>query len=731
MLDSDASGPSGPSEPSEQPSEQPSSGAAGQRSLGERRRRRVAERAGQVDLDATMSHWPVSEPPTSPRPVLRPARPTLEGVATGPVLPTPSAMVVGPLLEARSAAAPRVRAAGGRRSRRVDASDPDPAAGPAVQLSAPAPGGAASVSAPRGPDVGGAPSAARPAGTAAEPSGAPGPTERNAAGEQTTEASGATPPPRPALAAPQQPRALLDVARRRVRPGLEAFARRNRLATLVGALLVALLVVVLVVVLLVVRSGDDPAQAVVPVSDVPAQQTLVVTLVDPVAGGLVGGALLGVDASALATLLLPADLLLTVADAGDRSLSEAAVLGGEQVRRGLEDTLALRVDGVVRWSRRSSPPWWTPSAESWSTSRARSSPTTSRSRWATTSGSRAPPAVAYASLQGPASRSRPGWPGSARCCRRWWPPCRPTPTQPPRSWSRRVPPRPPGWAPPELARVVWRLRPTALPPATPGGRAAHLDARRRGGYRCGASTTEAAQPASSTAASPGRCCRSRPSARCGSWSATASGRPGLAAAARDLLVASGLRFVGGGNVGQFGEQPRTAVLVASQDARRTAPGARPSRPRWAWGPTPSRSTARPSWTPTSSSSSGRTSPARSSSRAQAHARAPSPPPPPPERPHDRQHARRRARHRRRRGRRREARHRRRRPRRQRPARHHRRLRRRLRPQRPAGPGHRGRRGGPVARARREARPARGREGRPMGAAGLRRDRRPRPAQPGA
>uniref|UniRef100_UPI003016CA77 hypothetical protein n=1 Tax=Aquipuribacter sp. SD81 TaxID=3127703 RepID=UPI003016CA77 len=87
-----------------------------QRAVGERRRRRMAERSGQVPLDATTSQWPVAEPPASPRPVVRPARPTLPGVATGPALPTPSALVVGPLVEARgSGAAP----AGGRRARRL------------------------------------------------------------------------------------------------------------------------------------------------------------------------------------------------------------------------------------------------------------------------------------------------------------------------------------------------------------------------------------------------------------------------------------------------------------------------------------------------------------------------------------------------------------------------------------------------------------------------------------
>lgn len=112
-----------------------------QRELGERRRRRVAERAGQVDLDATMSHWPVVEPPTAPRPVVRPARPTVDGVATGPVLPPPGKLVVGALLEARRAEGrDHAGAPGSRRARRRGTS-------PGPQSSAPTPAEAAVVAA--------------------------------------------------------------------------------------------------------------------------------------------------------------------------------------------------------------------------------------------------------------------------------------------------------------------------------------------------------------------------------------------------------------------------------------------------------------------------------------------------------------------------------------------------------------------------------------------------------
>lgn len=138
----------------------PSGDTGVQRPLGERRRRRVAERTGQVDLDATMSQWPVAEPPTTPRPVVRPARPTVEGVATGPVLPTPGAMVVGPLLQARRAAAPGAPRDGSRRSRRTA---PTAAAGRPVPSPAPTASTTARVLPAQG-QRGGLPRTRRPGG---------------------------------------------------------------------------------------------------------------------------------------------------------------------------------------------------------------------------------------------------------------------------------------------------------------------------------------------------------------------------------------------------------------------------------------------------------------------------------------------------------------------------------------------------------------------------------------
>ena len=103
----------------------------------------------------------------------------------------------------------------------------------------------------------------------------------------------------------------------------------------------------LAVLFVVLRPGEDPAQAVEAPAGVPAQQTLALTLADPATGGLVGAALVGVDSAQVSTLLLPSDLLLTVADAAQVTVAEASSLGAEPVRRGLEDTLVLRVDGVA------------------------------------------------------------------------------------------------------------------------------------------------------------------------------------------------------------------------------------------------------------------------------------------------------------------------------------------------------------------------------------------------
>jgi hypothetical protein len=80
---------------------------------------------------------------------------------------------------------------------------------------------------------------------------------------------------------------------------------------------------------------------------------------------------------------------------------------------------------------------------------------------------------------------------------------------------------------------------------------------------------EAAARPSSRLASPEGCYPWLRSARCASWCATPWGAPGLTAAARDLLVADGLRFAGSGNAASFGDQPQTAVLVplAGEDDR--------------------------------------------------------------------------------------------------------------------------------------------------------------------
>ncbi|WP_336924183.1 LytR C-terminal domain-containing protein, partial [Aquipuribacter sp. SD81] len=118
---------------------------------------------------------------------------------------------------------------------------------------------------------------------------------------------------------------------------------RVDLLALAGVLLVVLLLVVALVAGLTRGSGE--ATAVVPPPDAPAQQTLALTLA---AGEQVdAAALLGADDARLATLLLPPDLQLVVADAAAVPLWRAAQLGADSLRRGVEDTLGLRVDEVL------------------------------------------------------------------------------------------------------------------------------------------------------------------------------------------------------------------------------------------------------------------------------------------------------------------------------------------------------------------------------------------------
>lgn len=404
-----------------------------QRALGERRRRRQAERSGRVDLDATMSQWPVVDPPTSPRPVVRPARPTLAGVATAPVLPPPGALVVGPLLEQRRAAerrevgdpdprrSPRRARATGKASAagaagaagaaratgtsgtagtagatvdrstdgpdrrrpepaaRADEATPDPTPDPTPAPSAgsaPAQGTEAAP-APGDPDweadlvraaapqrrtrrrpaapagaAAGATAASGPAAAAAAAGGPAAPVDASVGAPvgAPLEAPRSNPGPTPAPTAPsllpaqapgQDPDAPTTLVGR-VRALRWPSGRRGLLAA--AAVLAALLLLGALLVGLLGR-GEDPSQAVAPVDEAPAQQTLALTVQG--ADGVVGGLVLGVDSARVSTLLLPSDLLLEVADAGPQPLTRAVSLGADPVRRGLEDTLLLRVDGVV------------------------------------------------------------------------------------------------------------------------------------------------------------------------------------------------------------------------------------------------------------------------------------------------------------------------------------------------------------------------------------------------
>ncbi|MGJ7442871.1 LCP family protein [Aquipuribacter sp. MA13-6] len=336
-----------------------------QRALGERRRRRLAERSGQVDLDATMSHWPVTDPPAAPRPVVRPARPTVAGVATEPAVPPPGQLVVGPLVEARragDATGPTAVAAGGRRSRRRAAAGPvgdGPGPGPAGPgATGPGPAGPGAAA---DPATGGGATNILAGGAGRSPSTSPDPVDAGAGsspGEgyprsgRRSAADQASPfPPGPSpTPSPVRPGRRDDQGATASRDG--SGPRRPRLSWPPGPLELGLAAAAVAVVLLVVvllaglLDGQDDTAALAPAAGAATQQTSALTLTGP-DGAVAAAAVLGVDSARLSTLLLPADLLLTVADAGDVSLSQAVALGPEAVRRGLEDTLLLRVDQVV------------------------------------------------------------------------------------------------------------------------------------------------------------------------------------------------------------------------------------------------------------------------------------------------------------------------------------------------------------------------------------------------
>lgn len=336
------------------------------RALGERRRRRSAERAGQLDLDTEMSRWPAAEPPTHPRPVVRPARPTVDGVADAPLLPTPGWSVVAPLLEERHGSEPvrprpgsrrslRRRAAAGREVAGVPA---DPVAVAAVAVDPalvdpvavdPAAVDPAAVDPAAVDPAAVDPVALEPASDEKVPAdAAPGPfpdggaTTVDGLRAGSTGATGVTGTTGTtgitgAAAGPSSGPPSGS------RPGWSA-ARRSLLLVVGGLLLLLVLVVALVAGLV---GEDDATGAATPSADPTLpQQTLSVGLTGP-DGGVVAAAVLGVDAASLSTVLLPADLLLTVADANERSLAEAAALGPDSLRRGIEDTLLLSLDGTL------------------------------------------------------------------------------------------------------------------------------------------------------------------------------------------------------------------------------------------------------------------------------------------------------------------------------------------------------------------------------------------------
>jgi len=340
----------------------------------------------------------------------------------------------------------------------------------------------------------------------------------------------------------------------------------HRVAGRTGLLLVvAALVVVLLVVVVLVSSwpGEDPDQAVASVPDVPAQQTLALTFEDGTAArGLVGAALVGVDSAGVSTLLVPADLLLTVADAGPISLTEAALLGGEPVRRGLEDTLQLRVDGVVLLQ----PAQLATLVDAVGgvVLDVTNEVTTENVLVAVGDDQRlaGAQAAAYAAL------AVDGEPGEARLARLGAVvqgllaalPTDPADVGPTLQAAGVTATE--GLVADELAQVVGSAAARAAvgnaeQVVLPTRELAAGEAALRG------VDDEAARPELD-----GRFAGALlPVAAVGEVRVLVSngvGTPGLGALARDLLVADGLRYAGGVNVTEFGRQPETAVLVASQ-----------------------------------------------------------------------------------------------------------------------------------------------------------------------
>ena len=253
------------------------------RPLGERRRRRLAERAQEQVQEPVVSAGPAPEPPTRPRPVVRPGRTLGGGAATAPVLPTPEARVVGPLL---------------------DSSPPDGA--PAV------PGSRQAFRSQGGPAQAD-PTPAAPAAPAA-PAGPVAPVARSEGGATYVPSSSARP------------------------------ARRRQL--LPAVLLAAALVLALVAAFVLTR-GDGAGGAAPAVDPTGAglQQRTLLLVVDDAQGRVGAAALVAVGDDQVDQVLLPENLLLTVADARQAvPLSQAATIGLDSLERGVEDSLAVRVD---------------------------------------------------------------------------------------------------------------------------------------------------------------------------------------------------------------------------------------------------------------------------------------------------------------------------------------------------------------------------------------------------
>lgn len=123
---------------------------------------------------------------------------------------------------------------------------------------------------------------------------------------------------------------------------------RPRLRALLAAAAALAVLLTTVLVLVLTRGDIAPGGSVVEPPGAAAVQRTVLVAVTGDQSRVAAAALLAVGDDAVDQVLLPEDLLLTVADAGPGvPLSQTVVLGEGSLERGVEDTLGVRVDASL------------------------------------------------------------------------------------------------------------------------------------------------------------------------------------------------------------------------------------------------------------------------------------------------------------------------------------------------------------------------------------------------